>query len=250
VAAAGRFFLLLPILFIVLVVLTYVFLHWKAAAANHDFERLLGGDAAITVTAMEISLPAGKRERVKDPELLKYLSEMFRHAEPHEGECGISYQVEFRLSTGKWVNCGIEIPRRCDQITIVFPFNTMGDPDWYAVALSWPIPKDLDELLFKLGHEERPRASAIEYRKCHELFGSHPPLVELDKDLQVVKVSACPLCIWHVPPVYYLPEKHEWLKREDVPQSGVARAESLLNDLKRTRPYSDYRPLDDGANTP
>ena len=50
-------------------------------------------------------------------------------------------------------------------------------------------------------------------------------MVELDKDFRVVKVYACPLCIWYAPPIYYQPETNPWLKREDVPQAAIAQAE-------------------------
>ncbi|MEI8375683.1 MAG: hypothetical protein WCJ35_22910 [Planctomycetota bacterium] len=161
--AAGCLFVLLAIF--IVAVYAYLFFKWRVDAANHDFERLLGGDTAITLSAMEISVPDGKQERVEDPELVNYLSEMFRHAEPREGECGICYQVEFRLSTGKRINCGIVIPHSCDQITIAFPFYTMGDPISYGITLKRPIPKNLDELFFKLGYGERTRTNATEGRK-------------------------------------------------------------------------------------
>ena len=130
------------------------------SAANRDFERLLGGDRCTSIQRIDISVPNGRAVRIDDPTLLEYLSEMFRHAEPHEGECGISYQVEFRLSTGRRITCGIEIPRSSDEITIGFPFYTMGDPVLYGVPLRRPIPKELDEVFFELGCGERARANA------------------------------------------------------------------------------------------
>ena len=161
--SVGCLFVLLAVFMVAC--FTYLFVEWRVDAANHDFERLLGGDAAIALTAMEISLPDGKHGSVEDPELLKYLSEMFRHAERHGGERGISYGVDLQFSTDRRVDCGIEIPNSCDQITICFPFYTMGDPIDYGITLRRPIPEALDELFFKLGCGQRPRANATEGRK-------------------------------------------------------------------------------------
>lgn len=38
----------------------------------------------------------------------------------------------------------------------------------------------------------------------------------------------------------FLFEKNQYLKREDIPPSSIARAETLPNDLRRTHPYSDW----------
>lgn len=92
----------------------------------------------------------------------------------------------------------------------------------------------------------QPAREAARRVQCpNHLFqhsGQHPPRVELDKNLQVVKVSACRLCIWNTPPSYYdVSQTNQWVKPESVPPSSVARAESLLEELKGTRPYCDWK---------
>ena len=149
------------IVILVLAGVGYVLFSWRSRhAANQDFERLLGGDAATSILRIKISQQDHVNAVVDAPESLNYLSERLRHAVPHEGKLGSRYDVEFRLSTDRCVNCGIEFPPVSDQITIVFPYHyyRVADPDWYAVELSPSIPKDLDKLFSELGGKERPRA--------------------------------------------------------------------------------------------
>jgi len=84
------------------------------------------------------------------------------------------------------------------------------------------------------------RANYVRPTMCPKMFehsGFHQTVVELDRDLQVVEVTACPACIWHSPPVYYVREKTQWLKREAVPERTVADAEAWITRLKRSELY-------------
>jgi hypothetical protein len=145
-------------------VFVYLFFVARERFANYYFERLLKGDSAITIRAIEISRRGELRARIDNPEVLKYLAARLQHAEADKGDLGTCYQAEFCLSNGSRVHAGLYIPARCDQITIALPFGSIEllpqDNFYYAVTLVPPVPKDLDELLFELG-EGRPRANPI-----------------------------------------------------------------------------------------
>jgi hypothetical protein len=73
--------------------------------------------------------------------------------------------------------------------------------------------------------------------------GWHPTVVALDKDLRIVRVSACWICLWYTKPVYYIPQTETWLKPDAVPPGTIARAEEMLAELKITEPYRSCRPV-------
>ncbi len=152
------------VLLLALPLIVYSFFVWRERSANRDFERLLKGDSAIAIRAVNIIRHGETRARIESPAPLEYLAGRLQHAEADKGGLGDFYHVDFLLSTGNRVHCGLYIPRRCDQITLAFPFDSCDlladDPVYYEVTLIPPIPKEVDEVLFKLGTTEgRSRAN-------------------------------------------------------------------------------------------
>jgi hypothetical protein len=140
------------VLLLTLGVVAYVVHDWRVRSAKRDFERLLGGNTAISIRAMTITRPRDHKQvaRVEDPAILEYLAEMFRHSVAHEGESGDLYDAAFELSTGRTFDCGIYLPSQADQVTIMLWDDVWIGGDTYAVTLKRPIPDGLNSLLARL----------------------------------------------------------------------------------------------------
>jgi hypothetical protein len=124
---------------------------WAAHCGRRDFARLLAGDQRVSITQVKIEGYGIQSIELQDTLVVDYLSEMLRSAKPGEGDLGTGYHMSIHLSTGSDVVCVLWVPgTKKDQITLFFPLNTLGDPDRYAVALSEPVPDELQRVLNRL----------------------------------------------------------------------------------------------------
>lgn len=92
---------------------------------------------------------------------------------------------------------------------------------------------------------QEARETARHTQCTNNLFhhsGYHPPVIQLDKDLQVVRVDAsCPSCVWHVSPVYRIIETGTVVDCEAVPEASLSRVGELLAEIKKTEPYRRFK---------
>jgi hypothetical protein len=147
-----------------------VYSYHSAETARSEFARLLAGDTEVRIVAVAIAVPGGHPVRINEEQPLAYLTEMTRHATAF-GDAGPCYTAVFSLSTGRSVECGLMVPVNADEITLEFPWHTLGDARWYAIRLRQPIPEQLDRLFHRMNPDRLIKLSSQEGHRMEGIPG-------------------------------------------------------------------------------
>jgi hypothetical protein len=125
---------------------------WNLLSAQRDnrFRSLLRGDSVVTISLMTVH-GHGERYEFSDESALDYLTKSFRNAKyegfvpAHSG--GVSYESVLDIGTMLSLRVGLSLASDSSGVTVAFPVDRIGDPEYYWVPFDQPVPSNIQRAL-------------------------------------------------------------------------------------------------------